>query len=273
MTKEEEALSKRAMRFNNGKIRYDLIPDYPLEQMAKVMTKGAEKYDINNWKKGMPWSEVEASLLRHLYAYKSGEDFDEETGLYHMAHVAVNATFLIDYYRSNPQFDDRYKSYLKQPKIVLDIDEIVCGWAQGYALRKGKEIAAAYWDSSYSIGMDLEELMKDQFFWENLPCIRKPDFTPYAYVSSRSIPVKWTENWIEKNGLPCRPVIHVPFGASKVEELKKLKADIFIDDRIENFLEVQNAGITTFLMDASHNQHINVGYKRIFDLKIRNVIR
>lgn len=263
----------RALRYNTNKLRYDLIPEYAEEQVAKVMTKGAEKYAPNNWRKGMPWSEVESSLKRHLAAWKSGEDFDSESGLYHMAHVAVNALFLIDYYRSNPQFDDRYKAYLNQPKIVLDIDEVLCGWSQGYRDYTGEPLPSNYWDSSYGTLAKLNELTTNKEFWINLPCIRRPDFVPHAYVSSRGIPVEWTMEWLEKNELPCRPVYHVPWNASKVETLKKLETEIFIDDRFENFSAASKEGITTFLMDASHNQHYDVGYKRIKDLKLKNIIR
>ena len=235
----------------------------------------------------MPWSECEASLRRHLQAYAAGEDFDfdkdcptcqignceSHSGELHMAAVVVNAMFILDYYRSNPKFDDRWKSYMHQPKIVLDIDEVVCGWAEGYKQHTGKCIQAQYWDSRYNFSTELAELAKDKSFWLGLPCIRRPDFVPHAYVSSRSIPVEWTEEWLEKNGLPCRPVHHVPFNHSKIEKLKALEADYFIDDRFENFYEAEQNGIFTFLMDASHNQHYNVGYKRIKELKLANIVR
>ncbi len=262
----------RAERFNDKKLRYDLVPVYPMEQIAKVFTKGAEKYAPNNWRRGMPWSEVQASLERHLALYKEGEDFDLETGLYHMAHVAVNAMFLIDYYRSNPKFDDRVKSYLVQPKIVLDIDGVVCDWAKGYQERYGVE-DHSYWNGSYNIGEHLKELETDEEFWVNLPILHKPDFVPHAYVSSRSIPIEWTMKFLEKNDLPCRPVHHVAWNESKVETLKSLETEIFIDDRFENFADAERAGITSFLMDGVHNQHYSVGYKRIKDLKLKNIIR
>lgn len=262
----------RGARHNQGKMRYDLIPPYPMEQIAKVMTKGAEKYAPHNWKKGMPWSEVMGSLERHYEAFKAGEDFDDETGLYHMAHVAVNAQFLIDYYRSNPQFDDRLKPYLNTRKIVLDIDEVLASWTKAYCERYGVDQTHAYWDFSYMVGQKLTELMEDEEFWINLPVKHRPNFVPHAYVSSRSIPVEWTRKFLEKNNLPCRPVYHVPFDTSKVEVLKSIGTEIFIDDRFENFAEAQNAGITSFLMDAPHNQHYNVGYRRVYDLDIKRII-
>jgi hypothetical protein len=277
----------RAVRNNSGKLRYDLIPPYPMEQIAKLFTYGAKKYSPNNWKKGMPWSECEAALKRHLAAYDANEDYDYDSEcagciagdcdnhsrLYHMVSVAWNAIVLIDYYKSNPQFDDRIKSYLKLPKVVLDVDEVVCGWAQGYKEYTGKDIQSTYWDSRYGFTAELDELAKDKKFWLNLPCIRKPDFVPHAYVSSRSIPVEWTEEWLEKNELPCRPVYHVPFNTSKIEVLKSIDTSFFVDDRFSNFAEAESAGICSFLMDCRHNQHYNVGYRRIHDLKLKNIIR
>lgn len=264
----------RGLRFNTDKNQLQLIPEYALKQIGKVMTKGALKYAPNNWRKGMPWSEVEASLQRHLMAYKDCEDFDQESGIYHMAHVAVNAMFIIDYYRSNPQFDDRYKPYLNQRKIVLDIDDVVCDWAQGYRDYTGNPLPSAYWDSQYNTGDVLNGLASDEKFWVDVLQVKRlPDFVPHAYVSSRGIPVEWTQKWLEKNGLPCRPVHHVPWNSSKVEVLKSLGTDIFIDDRFENFAEASRAGICSFLMDASHNKFYDVGYRRVHDLKIRNIVR
>ena len=80
MNSEEEKMDlARGARFNSGKNQLQLIPEYALEQIGKVMTRGALKYAPNNWRKGMPWSEVEASLQRHLLAYKDCEDFDPES--------------------------------------------------------------------------------------------------------------------------------------------------------------------------------------------------
>lgn len=283
----ERVSEERALRFNYGKIRYDLIPPYALEQVAKIFTYGATKYAPYNWRKGMPWSECEASLKRHLQAYAAGDDYDYDkncegcisgscknhSGIYHMAGVAVNAIFLLDFYRSNPKFDDRIKPYLHIPKIILDIDEVVCGWAEGYKMYSGKDIQSNYWDSRYGFSSELTDLAKDKSFWINLPCIRKPDFVPHAYVSSRSIPVEWTQEWLERNKLPCRPVYHVPFDHSKVEIIKEIGGEYFIDDRFENFREVQLSGVTSYLMNARHNQHYDVGYRRLYDLRLRDIVR
>lgn len=273
MSEEVEKELARGLRLNSGKNQLQLLPANALEVIGWVMTHGAKKYAPENWRKGMPWSEVIASLKRHISLFEGCEDFDKETSLPHLAHAGANILFLLDYMKSNPQFDDRYKPYLNQKRIVLDIDEVLCDWQGGYRAYTGHELRANYWDCEYKTGKELQKLAEDKEFWVNLPKLRQPDFVPHAYVSSRGVPVEWTEEWIEKNDLPCRPVIHVPFGASKVEELKKLNTEIFIDDRFENFAEAMRAGICTFLMDAKHNKFYNVGFRRIFDLQINNIVR
>ena len=48
---------------------------------------------------------------------------------------------------------------------------------------------------------------------------------------------------------------HVSFiKGSKVEELKKQKVDIFVEDRVENAEEISNEGILTFLIERPWNQ-------------------
>ncbi len=115
----------QAKRYNAGKPRYDLIPTFAQEQYAKALTMGANKYGEHNWRKGMPWSSVIASLERHLEAIKRGEDYDKESGLLHTAHIMCNAGFLSEYYKIYPQGDDRLHHYLSTPRVCLDADIIV----------------------------------------------------------------------------------------------------------------------------------------------------
>ena len=94
--KDPEA--ERGLRFNKGKLRYDLLHYKAQEGIVKVLTKGAEKYAPRNWEKGMPWMEVMASMKRHIAAWESGEDYDPETGLLHVDHIQCNAHFLSAFY-------------------------------------------------------------------------------------------------------------------------------------------------------------------------------
>lgn len=98
------------VRKDAGKIRMELIDPIAMEGLAKVLTFGAAKYADHNWAKGMKWSRVTGSLLRHLFKFISGEDYDEESGLPHIDHVLCNAMFLCNYFRKQRAHDDRFFS-------------------------------------------------------------------------------------------------------------------------------------------------------------------
>lgn len=84
-----------AKKYDQGKTRMDLVPLSVVENLAKVLTMGAEKYGDNNWQ-GLPdyWKRYKAALLRHLTAIDKGELIDSESGLPHIDHVLCNAVFL-----------------------------------------------------------------------------------------------------------------------------------------------------------------------------------
>lgn len=87
--------------------RYDLIPAQPLETLARLYGRGAEKYDDHNWRKGYDWSLSFAALQRHAWQFWNGEDNDAETGLPHMASVAFHALALIEFMETHRDFDNR----------------------------------------------------------------------------------------------------------------------------------------------------------------------
>jgi 5'(3')-deoxyribonucleotidase len=256
------------LRYNDGKTRHDLVPQFAQDQYAKVLTLGANKYAERNWEKGMKWTTVLASMKRHIAAFEAGEDYDQETGLLHTAHVMCNAGFLTEYYKIYPQGDNRTHKYLKRPKIGLDIDEVLAGWVQHWTAHHQQDVPDA-WNFDRYINAKFELLKDDKDFWLSIPAKIKPSeipFEPHCYITSRSIPASWTEEWLHNNGFPAVPVYSIGLGESKVEVAKASGIDIYVDDRFENFVELNNAGICTYLFDASHNQRYNVGYKRVKSL-------
>lgn len=99
----------KALRYNTGKIRFDLIAPEALVELAKVYTAGAEKYNDDNWRKGMSYRACLGSLERHLKKWELGLKNDPETDCHHLAHVAWNALTLFVYELHGDGTDDRVK--------------------------------------------------------------------------------------------------------------------------------------------------------------------
>ena len=73
---------------------------------------GKQKYGAQNWRKGLKFSRLTSATLRHLLSWNEGEDYDNESGLSHIAHAACNLLFLLELIHSKPDLDDRYKEDL-----------------------------------------------------------------------------------------------------------------------------------------------------------------
>lgn len=87
---------KIGMKHDQDKPRYDLIPPEAMNELAKVLTYGAEKYSPDNWMKvddGIP--RYYAAMQRHVEAWRSGEHTDPESGLTHLSHAMTCLSFLI----------------------------------------------------------------------------------------------------------------------------------------------------------------------------------
>lgn len=96
-----------AVKYDDGKPAFDLIPAKALEEVAKVYGFGAQKYARRNWEKGLNWCRVYGAILRHAMAWMRGETLDPETGLHHMAHAAFGCLALVEYHYTNAGKDDR----------------------------------------------------------------------------------------------------------------------------------------------------------------------
>ncbi len=89
--------------------RYDLIPWGPMAEVARLYGKGAEKYTDHNYRRGYDWSLSFAAMMRHATQFWNGEDYDEESGCHHLASVVFHAMALIEFGKTHPELDDRYK--------------------------------------------------------------------------------------------------------------------------------------------------------------------
>jgi hypothetical protein len=99
---EEEALKKSTnggIKFDDDKPDYSLLPPNALDDVVKVLTIGAKKYDRDNWKK---LDDINnryfAAAQRHMWALRRNEELDSETGIHHAAHAICCMMFLLEFY-------------------------------------------------------------------------------------------------------------------------------------------------------------------------------
>lgn len=276
---------EKGLRFNEGKQRLELVPTSTIEGIASILTYGANKYTVkddqgniivkgdNNWRNGLSWMSVLASMKRHIAKLENGEDFDDESGLMHIDHALTNLAFIKEYYKIHPELDDRQHKYLKPKKIGLDIDEVLCNWIGGWMEYYSIDTVPTSWAFDRQIFDRFNEMREvgelEDFYSELKPLISPLDipFEPHCYITSRPCSLGTTIKWLDKNGFPTKPVHCIGVGKSKVDVAKEAGIDMFIDDSYDNFVALNKAGICCFLYDAPHNHRYDVGYKRIYGLK------
>jgi len=96
-----------AVKYDEGKLRFDLIPPHSLFKLAQVYTIGAKKYSDRNWENGFPYGRVFAAMMRHAWRWWSGETADPVDGQHHLSSVAWCAFALMEYEYTHPELDDR----------------------------------------------------------------------------------------------------------------------------------------------------------------------
>lgn len=274
-------MSNKARRNNKTKERPSLGVPMADKLAARRWTKGAEKYTIRddcgsiiedgsfNWKKGSDTTDLIDSLKRHITAIESGEDIDRDFSdeinkkygpSTHYDAVRVNSDMLFDqYYRNFP--DNRIKGFVNK-RIAVDLDGVISDLM---------DIEKSYYYNygDYRFLNEYAKWLEDDDLILNTKLTSEAhtmNFEPVAYITARPESIKrQTLQWIENNNLPAAPVV---FTNNKVQACKDYMVELFVEDHYENFVQLNNAGIKCLLMDRSYNRKYNVGYLRIYNLKL-----
>ena len=165
-------------------------------------------------------------------------------------------------------------------KIGLDIDGVVGDFTRSIFREFRKNGLVSYdcvddpelvtsWDFGPHFSSEFEAYWKGlsesqhNSFLHMMDKLDHPPFTPTAYISAREAPVVISNVWIKRVKLPKAPVFH---NKNKLEVIKNLKINLFVDDKPEYFHEINKAGIVCLLRDQPYNRHIDAGPYRIKSL-------
>lgn len=150
-------------------------------------------------------------------------------------------------------------------RIGCDIDGVIANFDIGY-LNRFKRWPKYDWAITRNV---THILTKERDFWLNLPVIRVPDFKPRLFCSARVNNKKWTKKYLINIGLDS-PLYQVPgYNLSKAKVLKG-RVDVFIEDSLKNFIDLNLQGIPCLLIDAPTNKDWGP-VARIYSLKEQEI--
>lgn len=275
---------------DTGKPALGKLPERALMEVGRVLRFGSDKYDPsdllheNNWRQGMPYSRLIASAMRHLTAFKQGDDRDDESGLSHVAHAATCCMMLEEMRHIFPQGDDRDHMWRRRTAYVLDIDGVIADFL-GAFYAKAREMGLvsgelgpethSHWqfpfdDEQVWDAIDIEDFylnrIEPHFDGRDLP------IEPFAYLTHRPCSTETTQRWLLRHNFPNAPVVTVEDAEGKGEAIGRIAEEAgerpitVVDDRFANFRVLNNEGYHCLLYDRPHNRHAQVGDYRISSL-------
>lgn len=159
-------------RKNSGKPRWRTFPLFLVEPLVEVGSHAEirpdnpnGKYPTYNFLKGMEVDDCLDCAKRHMMKAESPfhSDFDEETGVHHLAHVAWNCLVALHNIKTRPDLDKRHKTqvqkeqeeFLEAAKKVIEVHSPAFKkLAKAEQLEKAKENAKRHQSLSKSLDND-----------------------------------------------------------------------------------------------------------------------
>jgi hypothetical protein len=161
--------------------------------------------------------------------------------------------------------------------IGLDVDGVLINWVDSF-IAKAKQMGFTetfpkswketyQWQFSPDFGKVWKEIEQDENWWLNLSRHddAKVTFPVDFYLTARPCPSEITRECLVREGFPDAPVHTVHPKADKVPVLKELGTDLFVEDKLEAFLDINGAGINCLLLNRPWNDSY-CSFKRIYSL-------
>lgn len=188
----------------------------------------------------------------------------------------------------------------KIPRLAFDVDGVLARFMQGFMtllnshfntnfnpsqvteyhpIGDGKLLTKEQWDTGFSL------MKQTPFFWANLKPydqevfadinVDMMNFTFNGYFVTRRTNMDvggicdanaLTRIWLENVGLSDYTSVIAMENTSRVDILRAMEVDAYVDDWGEQFLDCRQAGIRSYLIDRTWNQHIDTPY-RVYNVR------
>lgn len=103
------------------KPRYDLVPLRPLVRLTETYGEGNLKYGRDNWKKGMPFSDILNHVIEHLMRWKEDGGICPLEKEDHLAHAAWGV-FALMYFEETEEGQEHNDLRMdRQSQIKIDL--------------------------------------------------------------------------------------------------------------------------------------------------------
>ncbi len=95
-------------RIGVKKVQLHLVPPAAIIHEARAMADGAAKYGPYNWRENkIAVSVYISAAMRHLDAYRDGEDIAPDSGVHHLGHARACLGIILDAEATGNLVDDR----------------------------------------------------------------------------------------------------------------------------------------------------------------------
>lgn len=139
---------------------------------------------------------------------------------------------------------------MKRLQIGCDLDDTIFNFSEGY-IKRFKKWPKYDWAITRNV---VNILSKERDFWVNLSVMRRPDFEPKLYCSSRVNRKSWSKKAIEINDLPNSPLYQIPGYQIPKSKYIKGRVDVFIEDSPHQWKALNLAGIPCLLIEGENNK-------------------
>ena len=134
-------------------------------------------------------------------------------------------------------------------RVGFDLDGTIDDFIGPYEKKFGKN------NPDHVITYHVENKLRyDKEFWTTLPLIRRPDFEFTLYCTKRVNPKSYTKEWIRTNNLPNVTVYQQLCQCASKAPMIKGKVDVFVEDSVSNFLDLNRRGVPCLLIDQPYNK-------------------